>query len=445
MLLAVLTCFLAAVYVIHFFLPESWTNNERLAMLEDHRAKTLKLLQSKTKRWTVEEFKRDTAAGAKLTVAEGAVVDLSRFPVHPGGDFLDRFIGRDCTPWLLITHTKSPIALQKVRALTVGALEKGQERALLHAREQEYLELHEAQRQAGTFAAAWKWLIGDASEVAVLIVGGLWLWFDWNSPGLGLLVATLGGCRQGIFYHDIGHQSVFMNASTARSFNMYTSLFVWGFDFHAPCAIHAVHHAFVNIVGLDTALEMGPVVVHPAQASSHWGVVQNVLFYGFLVWLVFPYYAISGVIASLHAKDYGQAAIKVVRLVLMVLFWKFSLPLMLAAILGFVYFAVVGSLNHFHKPIAEEDSAFGPGAYPAFVPMQTTSVQNTTTTPFRDWALGHFTLHAEHHLFPHMPRRRYNALAPTVEAFLKRWGLPYSVCSQGEALKFFNVKLKNPF
>jgi len=469
-----------ALLLLSFF-PIPGSNGDKLAELERHRERVHAMWAGEKKRQiSIAEFKSQVRQGEKWCVVEHVVVDLGLFKHHPGGQFLVNFVGRDATPWFLIAHSKTEAAMRMVRAISVGVLEcacwkeamcecvpsSAEQRyeaiscvrsPLLDSTDCEYLAMHEKLRESGAFPYDHVWWCADLGETFFPIFFGLFLAHFTEHTWLGHFLVFVGACRQGMLFHDMGHHSILTRASSAKVVQTYLGLVILGLDFHHPTAIHQVHHAFVNVVGLDTALDIGPVKTHPSMVTQgknarctssprHLGVLQNVLFYGLLVWIVWPYYAFSAVFRDLSQREWANSVFKALRFAWCFCFFDFFAPLVTATVLGFVYFAITGSLNHFHKDMRTQEELFGDvDKYVSFVHLQSRGVQNTTSNAITDWFLGHFTLHIEHHLFPMLPRRRYNAIVDDVKRLVGKSGVRYSVTSQLGALSLFNRKLANPF
>jgi fatty acid desaturase len=437
------------VYTLAVFKPDFYgVNRDRLSLWKNSQCRQQD--RKDLRKITLEEFQEQVAKGRQWTVLDGYVVDLIRLGVHPGGDYLDRFVGRDVTPWFLCQHAKNNKVLKVSRHCTVAKLDPKSQKGLLCAADQDYLTLHEQAVEEGIFDVKRAWLLRDAMEVFCPSVIGyyvMWTAQDVYTKAMGMIIMQVGVTRVGWVFHDIMHYGLFDNTDRARWWARWPFLIVLGFDFLKTGDIHAIHHTFPNVIGLDTAMQMEIIKLHPGQGKPlvpRGG--QNAMFYGFLTWMVLPYYAVAGVIANRRAAS--MLAIMAVRLYITIYFWKYFAPILAANVIGFAWFALWGSLNHFHMDMGFADDVFPRDASkkqgPSFVVLQSHTVQNTESTMILDAISGHLTLHIEHHLFPHAPRHNYRILQPRVLNLLKRYNLFYDTCSQASAMAKFNEVLLDP-
>ena len=420
---------------------------------------------------TTKSFReRSKENGEKLIACFGFVFELNNFSSHhPGGDFLNHFIGKDITPWMLITHAKSEQALKSLITKSIGKLEASKSDAhpfnlsLLPAMDAEYVQIFFDFNRREIFAVQNAWTMMDIFEVYFPLFVGYWMmlsfaltsWIFW----FGFLLMGIAASRQGIFYHDIMHRSVFACAKKARNIVYYSSMLIWAFNFNVTGDIHDIHHGFVNIIGLDTAIDMPLLPCDKKQLAlkkpgipaflREYFFAANAYFYLFLAWVILPYYSLYPFFARSLTR--GEAIVHLARIALLYCFWDYQYQFVVAAAVGYFYFAAVGSLNHFHKEMTTPDVFFADhltpgekGTISTFVALQSQTVQNTDHGPLIDALLGHFTLHVEHHLFPLMPRRNYAVISEEIQQFLKKYNLGYSVCSQYDALSSFNHILRFP-
>ena len=289
-----LTCMAVVVYLIAVFFPKFFgTNYDRLERWETSQRR---LLEKQLPEVTLEDFRQEISQGKQWTVLDGHVVDLERLGTHPGGDFLNRFVGRDLTPWFLVQHVKNTKVLKFTRHCTVARLPNDSKRALLCSADQEYLQMHEQVQREGMFDVRRAWIIRDWLEMVGPMVLGNAAYFLAQQRVFGILCITAGGARGQWFYHDLMHYSVFDSVAKARWWAGWPFVVLSGMNEGLQCGDqHAIHHAFPNVIGLDGALEMGPIKVHPAQGPPtlpKGG--QNLLFYGIISFMTYPYYALSG-------------------------------------------------------------------------------------------------------------------------------------------------------
>ena len=396
------------------------SNNDRL----DYLYACIRSLENKgcPRVITAEEFEEKTSLDyldrEEWSVCFGHVINLKGFSEkHPGGNFLSHFVGRDMTPWMLITHAKSQSALKLMAIKCVGIYQSGNKNnddlfdmSLLPPMDVEYIKLFFSFNNRKLFATPNAWTIRDLVEVYLPIIVGYYLVLGYPSLyWLGIILMCFTGGRQGIFYHDIMHRSVFTCAKKARNFVYYTSMVIWAFDFNVVGDIHDVHHGFVNIIGLDTAVEMPLLPVDPIHTANgrlsfpkklREGLfAPNIYFYALLANFLYPFYVISPFLTHyFNTRDsflkYG--AIAILRILAVFYFWEYQKQFVIAASVGFFYFAFVATMNHFHKKMTTVEKFFSPKnnraehSFNTFVELQSQTVQNTDHGPLVDAILGHF-------------------------------------------------------
>lgn len=483
-------CFLGVafvIYVLTYITPHTFgSNGDNLQFLID----SLNRLEKKKdrsayKEMSVEEFRAVAARDKKKwSVCFGHIIDLTNFK-HPGGDFMHNFIGRDMTPWVLITHQKSEHALTMLTNRAIGMLkenktESAQKKSpsngntgapfkspLLTKVDQEYVDLFFNLNRRGVFSTPHAYTVRDFLEIYIPIIGGFWTMYVLDCLKIGFLMLLAGALQQGFFLHDAGHNEVYACRLKARRIIYWVSLIIWGFDLSYGNYIHDIHHGFVNIIGLDGAVDMPMIHLHPLHKETDKAVfskyfrekfyLANAFYHGFIGWMVVPYYALTPFIERDLAsiKDFmttGLLAIARASLFFVPQLWWYHMPILGVELLGFFWFAIIGPLNHAHKDMTTEADMFPvnpqeapKGPFKSFVALQSQTIQNQTSTPFRDTITGHFSLHIEHHLFPMMHRKKLKTHMAQIQAFLAKHELAYDLCGQVEAYVKYNKTLAYPY
>ena len=386
-------------------------------------------------------------------VIDGWVHDLTGFR-HPGGEVLDHFAGRDCTAWFLAVHPKHERALRALEARAVGPLADKDARALLSPVDRRWRALFDRALARGWFRFPARVLLRELTEALGLMVLGLWI-MDQGAAVAGFLVLTFGSARWGFHYHDAAHGAVHERAETARRDARIGGILLWGVDFYTGGAEeHFLHHGFPNVREVDHAIDMQPFLRwHPSQralfplSTGEAGPGRGAGWYGLIIWLVYPLYALNGFLQARRRREHGIAALVLARHAAWPLLGPFLWPVLLSAFAGMAWFAVIASCQHFAMPVSEHvDNPLardGAGRL-SFVRSQAPRILDAHSHPVSDWLLGHFTLHTAHHLYPVIPRRNLARLQPEIEAMLEADGRPLHRTGFLASLRGFHRILRDP-
>lgn len=392
-------------------------------------------------------------------VIDDWVYDLTGFR-HPGGEVLHHFAGRDCTAWFLAMHPRHERALRVLEARAVGPLRAEDREVLLAPVDRRWRALFAKALAGGWFRFPARHLVREIVEAVGLMVLGLWI-MEQGFTIAGFVVLTVGSARWGFHYHDAAHGGVFDRAESARRDARLGGILLWGVDFYTGGAEeHFLHHSFPNVAEVDHAIDMQPFLRwHPSQGglfplsagerapdrTAGWP--QLLLWYGVIIWLVYPLYALGGFRQALRRGERGIAALILARHAAWPLLGAFMWPVLLSAFAGMAYFAVIASCQHFSMPVSERtDNPLGrrQGEPLSFVRSQVPRIRDSFSHPLSDWMLGHFTLHTAHHLFPVLPRRNLGRLQPEIEAMLEEDGHRIPSGSFADALVRFHGTLRDP-
>ena len=374
-----------------------------------------------------------------LVVIGSGVYDLKNFaPRHRGGKFLSLLFGRDASHIVWNAHAKNPGVARMLEGFRVGTLD----RATLPALDRELLDLRSELEAEGLFHYATRWLVQDAVRLILLFV--LAIVAALTDPWLGCAMFTIASIDLVWWIHDAGHDSIFATEATARRVIETLGITFLGMPqqgYHY--VIHRIHHGFANVIGVDQALNTGPVIWDRrmlARSSPLLVALQPLLWLGVVVPL-----ATVALIGGAVAGCVKQRKLHLVALFALRWYvvgaWLFGgnwLAAVLPPVIAGAILAFMASLNHFHLPMSESlERSFARGVVER--------TQNISDAGWLwAWLSGGLDHHIEHHLFAAMPRRNYPVIAPRVQALCARHGLRYQSCTRLEAVANLWRKLNDP-
>jgi linoleoyl-CoA desaturase len=260
---------------------------------------------------------------------------------------------------------------------------------------------------------------------------------------LALALAAVGFCIQ----HDGGHHAYsrrrWVNRLAAASLDlMGASSYLWHFKHEV------VHHTYTNVSGVDTDIDIGPVVRVTPHQPRRW-------FHRWQHLYLFPLYAVTAPRWHLYGdfkevatgwmgphrvpRPRGRALALFAGGKLFSLGWMLAVPMLFhpAWQVAALYLVVTGAMGVAMSVVFQLAHCVGEAAFP--VPDPGTgrladgwaAHQARTTVDFArgnrplSWWVGGLNFQIEHHLFPRVCHVHYPALAPIVEATCREYGVPY--------------------
>ncbi len=373
------------------------------------------------------------------TVLDGHVYDLKKFArVHPGGNFLTALIGRDATFALGNAHGASPKVRNMMMRFYVGPFAE-------HTRDpldRDFMKLRDELRAEGLFTYGRRRLAFDVVRWTVLFAVAIVV-HRWSH--LASFLALLAGTIDVVWWiHDAGHDAVFPDERITRKVIDWLGAIVLGMPqqgYHYET--HRIHHGFTNIVGVDRALETGPLTWTEEMASKkpalfrHARVLQ--WFLG-VIPLAGPALLFDAVAHARKKKQRVLLTVLAVRWLVVVALavWTRSPEIVVAPWVAGSILAFMAGLNHFHMPMSSTPDA----SYLRAVFEKTQNIDRAGL--FWHWLSGGLDLHIEHHLFPTMPSHRYREVTGRVRELAARHGLPYHATSRSGAVMNLTRTLLRP-
>ena len=404
--------------------------------------------------------------GMKWTVIDGHVYDLKNLiGNHPGGDFLDEFVGTDATLYFYIKHLKSRGAWRRLRACWKGYLDEPQ--GVAHDLDRKLIELVEELGQEGKLTFPLRDIVIQCIicvslyvaqfVLAVMAIGPSDTYHCCSDNGsmllatASLLCGTLAFMLTGYFLHDCGHQSVF-DTKEGNSMMTFLGGLVMGVAATETLAEHDMHHGYPNVLSRDGTLNTGIIVWHRDQVKgelpedySDWA---PKLWYGFVLWMYSPVevYRIAKIGIE---KSWRSIVGYVIRYA-----FAFGAPYLFGStwLVGVVYLAsfllsgftvaLISTFNHLAEPKENvayfrertregrsfvehqlgKSCSFTRGAFEAgLVPLSGEEWEPPAGLfcgrirlflhRCVSWLTGHFNYHQEHHMVPFMPRQHLREIS----------------------------------
>ena len=383
-----------------------------------------KAAEPASKRIRLSEVQR-----AGRTVFHDDVLDLGRFAKnHPGGSFLTRLAGQDATLTLENAHGQaSPVRKMLTRA-KVGTFAKNTRDPL----DADVLALRAQLVREGLFTYPVARLVFDVVRW-IAFFGLAALAHRWSHAAAFFLV--LGGTVDVVWWiHDAGHDAIFTDERRTRRIIDALGVLVLGMPqqgYHF--GVHRLHHGFTNIVGVDQALETGPLSWDEETARKKPAIFRRARVVQWFLGII----PVAGPALLFSAVAYSVKKRQRVLLVALALRWALvigvslylrSPALIFAPWVAGSILAFMAGLNHFHMPM----SSATPKSYTRAIFERTQNIERAGL--FWHWLSGGLDLHIEHHLFPGMASYRYRAIAPRVRELALKHGVPYHATSRSGAV-----------
>jgi fatty acid desaturase len=277
--------------------------------------------------------------------------------------------------------------------------------------------------------------------ICLAFVGGSML--RVSAPILAFALASVGGITLVWWIHDAGHDAYFLSKKVSKiGIELMGLLFLGMPQIEYHYEIHRRHHGWTNVIGRDGALETGPIVWDPEMLGPKKTrplANQNWVWFLIILPLTWPLITLRCLQTLVSRRAYLRLSLFSLRWILVLWIFNFDWVFILGPILvtGFVL-GFSATLNHFHMPMSK--TTLAPFPKSVFLTTQNIKQRNWFVT----WMMGGLNFHVEHHLFPTIPSSRLRKIAPLVEEFARKHGIPYQVCSISEATGRVVHRLKEP-
>ena len=411
--------------------------------------------------------------GKLIVTYKGRIIDLTGFK-HPGGNFLANLNGKDITGWVYNAHYANEF--DRLEGILFARAVDGPDVSILADG-----NLQAQAQKAEMFVKKW----GEYSAVSLSLLPlyfgrraaefflvMMCCWYRGLDSWLSFMGLALLSARTVYLMHDFGHYSVFQKAAWDRFFCRIVSILVLGFDLYPTSRTHFIHHAFPNVLEVDTALDTTPYFFWDRRqvTKDHPWINQYVK----VQWL---FWYIGLVLLSLfvHARGFFRERLfKAVYAPFVLLFiirwvllfyifgpvaWKIVVPMAI----GVGIPSYVAQLSHFHMP----KSHVGDVVYNRASPFQFAEAMAVTSqdvrfdrdncmrpydgaswkSRFLNYVMGGLDTHITHHIFSAI----HSDCLPVVNADCLRWlredlGLSdLAIDSLPDVVKFSLRHIRNPF
>jgi fatty acid desaturase len=300
----------------------------------------------------------------------------------------------------------------------------------------------------GVFEPIWSIQILRLAEVLLLHFLSMWVVLNYSVVLGGLIYGLVVG-RNGLLMHDMGHRAFFCNMYLDKI--AHTVFFGLGITGSASFwnNQHNKHHAATQEMNHDTDLATLPVVAFHKEVAKQ---SKNKLYLQFQ-WLVFLpaqlllfyLWKVTHLRHCIRTKNWAEFCSimghKAISLLICmrggVGFSGWFIYEAIGYAWGGFYLASTFSMNHTHRPVAEQH------AHRDWVHRSTEYTTNCTPSLFTRWFTGYLCLQMEHHLFPNISHPRLIEVAPRLKALLEKHGEVYDCRSMHDAFVEVMVNLYN--
>ncbi|KNC55443.1 Delta6 fatty acid desaturase [Thecamonas trahens ATCC 50062] len=379
-------------------------------------------------------------------VIEGKVYDATQFlEEHPGGRVLATWAGSDATEAFEAFHSEE--AQDMLSSFFVGPLADPAKVPLL----EDFHKLKLEFAAEGLFEPSYAYFTFKVLFNLGMLAATVWaMW----ALGGGMASAIVGAVSVAVFWqqcgwlsHDFLHHQVFDDRWYGHAMGYFLGNVLQGFSVTWWVLKHSTHHAIPNVMaGVrdgDPDAQTMPLLAWAdafLEGELEDGMPPFLIRYQHITFLPLLCVArISWVIQSLLTAlgsdevPPHRRTTEVLTLVVhyayyaaMAYFlldsWKEMMVFVLLsqAVAG-LCLGTVFTINHNSMEMLDSDAI----NHTNFVAMQYRTTRNISPSFIGDWFTGGLSYQIEHHLFPTLPRHRFKAIAPRVEALAAKHGLVY--------------------
>ncbi len=198
-------------------------------------------------------------------------------------------------------------------------------------------------------------------------------------------------------------------------------------------AKHSAHHAFTNTHGLDEDVTQEPFffLEHPESTGRpDTGLRRFQHLYAYpLYGITFWAWRFASVADVVRRKDAREAALLAANVALTLALVPLPVAVAGVTVGGFLVGALVSATHQSEEIVAQRRDDF------VLTQFAATRDADASASPALAWLWGGMDTQLEHHLFPSMPRYRYAALRPRLQAWAQEQGIEYRISDWKDILR----------
>jgi len=363
---------------------------------------------------------------ALVVFIKGKWVNLEAWKkVHPGGSStLERFRGQDATDAFHSLHSKEANSILDRMKNIENSLPPAISQGLLKPTKvaTSFREFRSQLESEGWFERNWIW---DFFYIALIfsmaLVGTL---ISYQHPYIATLIIGIGMQQAGWIGHDYVHGrgkiSYILGFLIGGAYNGFSAR--WWSDKHNK------HHVHTNQLGIDEDIQNDPIL-HlwiPQPEKDHSLRPYQHFYYHVVYAFLYVSWRIQSIQWSISKSDKLELLLIGINYL-----WLLYLPLQVSigsVIIGGFLVAEIVTATHQSEDIIS-------GVSYTFVEDQFRTTRDVDIdSTFMNYLWGGMQFQLEHHLFPTMPKYRYQSLKSRVKEFAKENGLEYRTSPLSEIL-----------
>ena len=388
-------------------------------------------------------------ADRKLIGIDGKWYDITAFiPYHPGGDIIDKFVGKDATAVFRAMHHKDVLGKRQ----PVGYFT----RDLSDPASVRFAQLRAFFEREGYFETDYLWYARKVLVTLALLAVVVYLLVTGQSLTVRLVGAVMLAAfwqQCGFHLHDFMHNQVLHDRKWDQRLGVFFGTACLGLSASWWRDEHFIHHALTNTVHIPSEFA-DPQMREPiwAQNSTLFPFFKTRLEAFFIRIQHYTFVPVclflgrAGIIID-SMKDerrwYEIVAFALHCLATVVLFsyiptWehRFYVYFTASSFQGILHVQLL--TNHYAKAFFHLDSVLSKDWHR----MQIECNLNVENPWWLDWFHGGLNLHIEHHLFPTMPRHNFRKASVHIRKLCEELGIHYHAMPLSHAVVYVLKHLK---
>jgi acyl-lipid Delta6-acetylenase / acyl-lipid (9-3)-desaturase len=383
---------------------------------------------------------------------DGVAYDATKFAaIHPGGDIIRSYAGRDATD---VFHAFHGDEAHKRLTVVRRSNDKSDQQSASKAPGallQDFRALRATFKDRGWLDASLLWYTYKTLSTLALGILGIYLAVVYEWVFVGALTLGLSWQQFGWLTHEYAHHCVLDDRTANHWLAFFFGNLLQGFDVFWWAERHNQHHAVPNVLGGheaqgDPDIDNLPVVawdVVDLKRVATWpqwakGLLRwqgyYFLFFMTLLRLVWALQSLRFVPTMASGANVLHRQYAAVSKYTLYGFWAWQvalalfMPSLASALLFFFVSNMVGGFgiaivvffnHHSMEKVADNASVDN------FVTVQARTTRNCTPSRLVDWLWGGLNYQIEHHLFPTAPRHNLSRLTPEIKALFAKHNVPY--------------------